>query len=120
MQRSAELLRTGEGMDWGEWVMWGLLKVWELLNSNFTAAFAGAGAAAWLARWAKMEDGHREELGKAKAAVQLAYSVCNGAIGIKKQQVLALKENYDQTLEVVRRHEAAKAGGLIPANAVLA
>jgi hypothetical protein len=61
-------------MDW----MWWSKQIWGLLDSNFTAALAGAFAGAWaaqrIAAKAKLDEDVRTEIVRTKAAIELVYS----------------------------------------------
>jgi hypothetical protein len=88
----------------------------ELLTGAIGAllgAWGGAWAAQRIASRAKLEDDIREEIARAKSAVELASTVCNRAIGMKKQSVLELKKHYDEKYAAVHEYETRRVRGEI-------
>lgn len=90
-----------------------LAKAWAVvagfLNSNFTAALAGAFAGAMAARAiegrASARDSLQQELRATNAAIMLAFLICSTAITLKVQFVKGIHDSYT---ELRRRHAAAK------------
>lgn len=77
------------------WLDW----LWRLLNSNFSAALAGAGAGAIIA-WQIADRSERrrkllEEIRATNAAINMAVSLVNLFYSLKKQHVLRMVGGYD-------------------------
>lgn len=108
-----------EWAPWLDWFHWLLGKMADLLNSNFTAAFAGAATAAWLAKRAKKNDDLIAEVTRTKAAIELCFTVCNAAIGMKRQHIQKMKDAYDANHDTVHAHYNGIAAGTVAPNTVL-
>lgn len=90
------------------------------LNSNFITSLIGAGAGAWagayaaqrIAARAKSRDDLVREIRSTNAAFNLAVMILNLSIGLKRQHVKRLKEDYDakhlELLEVMHRRESGE------------
>jgi hypothetical protein len=83
-----------------------------LMNSNFTAAlagaFAGAIAAQRIANRAKQRDTLLLEMRNTNAAIMVAASICDTGLKLKKQQV---KPIYDRYIALRKEHDAFKQRG---------
>src|SRR4051812_7044517 len=83
-------------------IAWQPILSWFLnfLNSNFSAALAGAAGGARVARKILRRDKYRDELireiNNTNAASGIAGSVCNAFLSFKDQQVKGWKERYEE------------------------
>lgn len=75
-----------------------------LLNSNFVTSLVGAGAGAWAGAYAAQRIAARAndrgelliEIRHMIAAFNLAVTIFNVCLGLKRQHIKPLKETYDQ------------------------
>jgi hypothetical protein len=96
--------------------------VWEVLNSEFmmslTGALAGAGAGAYAAQRiverAKLREELLKELRNTNAAATLAYGMSNSFLGVKKQQVKPLYDEFNKSkaafLDFKKNHNPGVSG----------
>lgn len=87
-------------------------EVRSFVNSNFFTAlfgaFAGAVGAQVIAEKLERKELILQEIRNVNAAISICFNICNSAIGLKKQNVLGLIENYKETRErvinIIRRN----------------
>lgn len=97
----------------GQWL-------WSLLNSNFSAALAGAGVGAYAAqRIAEQSERKRkalEEIRATNAAISLTFTLANLFLNVKEQHLLRLVKTYhEQRQKVLVVEEQRCSGGVPPA-----
>ncbi len=85
--------------------------LWDLVNSNFTAALAGAGVGAYTAQWiAEKSERRRALLTEARAtnaAIMLAFATTNAYCTLKSQQVHNLVDEYKKLVTQVSALQAS-------------
>lgn len=90
------------------------------LNSNFTAALAGAFAGAMAAQRigdrAKQRDMLLQEIRSTNAAIIVSFTVCNAGIALKKQFVKDIYETYMARKADIEEFNRRRAAGQLPAN----
>ncbi len=74
--------------------------LWALLNSNFSAALAGAGVGAYAAHWITSRSERRrrllEEIRATNASINLAFVITNTFCNLKVQHVRRLVADYEK------------------------
>jgi hypothetical protein len=85
------------------------------LNSNFTAAlagaFAGAMAAQAIANRAKEREALRQEIRSTNAAIMVALTICNAGLALKKQLVMEICERYAAKRKELEAFQTLRARG---------
>jgi len=100
------------------------LIAWEnvtgFLNSNFTAALAGALAGALVAQRigdrAKQRDAMLQEIRSTNAAIMVAFTICNAGLALKKQFTKDIYETYTAKKAALREFHRRRAAGQQPAD----
>lgn len=90
------------------------------LNSNFTAALAGAFAGAMAAQRigdrAKQRDILLREIRSTNAAIIVSFTVCNAGLGLKKQFVKEIYETYMAKKADLEEFHRRRSAGQVAAN----
>lgn len=85
------------------------------LNSNFTAALAGALggalAAQRIASRAKQQDALLQEIRSTNAAIVVTFTICNAGLALKKQFVKDIYETYTEKKEALKEFQQRRAAG---------
>jgi hypothetical protein len=85
------------------------------LNSNFTAAlagaFAGALAAQKISERAKLRNQLLQEIRSTNAAIAVSFTICNAALSLKKQFVKDIYETYTAKKSELEEFHRQRAGG---------
>lgn len=91
-----------------------------LLNSNFTAALAGALAGALAAQRigdrAKQRDALLQEIRSTNAAIMVAFTICNAGLALKNQFIKDIYETYTAKKAALKEFQRRRAAGLEPAD----
>lgn len=98
---------------------------WGLLNSTFaiafigglTGAFGGALGAQHIAERSKRREELLKELRNTNAAIMVAFSICNGALALKKQHVQPMYEQFGKDKDALRAFKAQRAAAQGQGNA---
>ena len=90
------------------------------LNSNFTAALAGAFAGAMVAQRighrSKQRDLLLDEIRSTNAAIVVSFTICNTGLALKKQFVKEIYETYSAKKRELEEFQKIHGTGEIPAN----
>lgn len=88
------------------------------LNSNFTAALAGALAGALAAQRigdrAKQRDALLQEIRSTNAAIVITFTICNAGLALKKQFVKDIYETYTAKKAALKEFQQRRAAGHQP------
>jgi len=88
------------------------------LNSNFTAALAGALAGALAAQRigdrAKQRDALLQEIRSTNAAIMVTFTICNAGLALKKQFVKDIYETYTAKKGALKEFQRRRAAGEQP------
>ena len=96
-----------------------LSHAWSALNSTFaiafigglTGAFGGALGAQHIAERSKRREEMLKELRNTNAAIMVAFSICNGALALKKQHVQPMYEQFGRDRDAIRAFAEQRAAG---------
>lgn len=92
----------------------------DFLNSNFTAALAGALAGALMAQRigdrAKQRDALLREIRSTNAAIMVTFTICNAGLALKKQFIKDIYETYTAKKAALKDFQRRRAAGQLPPN----
>lgn len=85
------------------------------LNSNFTAALAGALGGALVAQRigdrAKQREALLQEIRSTNAAIMVTFTICNAGLALKKQFIKEICETYNAKKEELKEFQRRRAAG---------
>lgn len=117
--KGADFANSGFLKALGNAFIWVLRLAWDAINSNFGTALAGAAAGAIAGAWVAQSIAARSErrkkltleIGNTNAATNLATGIVNSHLGLKRQFVLPMIDEWKQTSDRYAKW-SADAGGI--------